>query len=369
MIVLIFYILFLPAEEREKLLGEEETSTVTTTKLKSPVVLLSTDVGTLTQVKEKEIEHTLPPVLVEERSSAEVLAELNPFTVRRGWIREKKKQVTLTIEKHDVTENVFLNFQLAKHVGGLRIKLNMVEIFDGEIEEDVPQTILLKKELLQKINLLEFETYGFGLFAREYAFKDVKIVGDVVDKARKAAFETIVVSPEEHANVERGHLSFFAVCKREEVGVLEISLNGKTLAAGVPNCNSVNRFEFVKDDVKVGKNELLFALERGRVRLDSIVIKTKLKPTKSFIDYFNVNGTIMKKLDARQAKSIIKITFVDDNALKVADLNINGILSTIDQKTSMYEKDITSRTREGNNYVALTPRTELNVVNLQVKVE
>ena len=55
MIVLIFYIMFLPAPEREKLLGENDSVSGTSTSTE-PIMLLSADVGTLTQVKEKDIE-------------------------------------------------------------------------------------------------------------------------------------------------------------------------------------------------------------------------------------------------------------------------------------------------------------------------
>ena len=67
---------------------------------------------------------------------------------------------------------------------------------------------------------------------------------------------------------------------------------------------------------------------------------------------------------------MLRIHFVDDNAEKTAVMNINGILSTIDQRNSLYEKDITSKTREGNNYITLTPKVnELNIVKLEIVLE
>ncbi|MBI4141877.1 hypothetical protein HY484_03060 [Candidatus Woesearchaeota archaeon] len=368
MILLVFYILFLPESEREKLLGENDSTTSFVSSRES-VVLLSDDVGTLTQVKEKDIEHALTPVLLEERVSAEVFAELPPFTVRKGWFFAKPKEFVFSLDKPDLTEDSQLSFHVGMHRGLLSIKVNNVEVFDGELS-DGPQIVKIKKELLQKVNVVEFAGQGFGLLAREYHFSDVKIVGDVKDVARQSVVESFIVSPEEKNALASGYLSFYAVCNRELAGTLTTTLNGKLLSSAVPNCNSVNRFEFVSDDLVEGKNVLNFNMPSGKARLDSVVVKTKLKPTKGYVNYFNVNSTVYNRILTYGDDVMLRIYFVDDNAVKTADLNINGILSTVDQRNALYEKDITSKTREGNNYVALTPKVaELNVVKLEVKVE
>lgn len=368
MILLVFYILFLPASERDKLLGENDSSTRIISSRES-IVLLSDDVGTLTQVKEKNIEHTLTPVLLEERVNAEVFAELPPFTVRKGWFFAKPKEFVVSLEKPDLTDDAQLSFNVGQHRGLLTIRVNNVEVFDGELN-DGPQIVKIKSELLQKVNVVEFAGKGFGLFAREYHFSDVKLVGDVRDVARQSVLESFIVSPEEKNALDSGHLSFYAVCNRELAGTLTTTLNGKSLSSAVPNCNSINRFELVADDFVEGKNILNFDMPSGKSRLDSVVVKTKLKPTKGYVNYFNVNSTVFKRLLSTKDRVMLRINFVDDNAQKTADLNINGILSAIDQHNALYEKDITSKTRDGNNYVALTPKVaELNVVNLEVKVE
>ena len=368
MVLLIFYILFLPASEREKLLGENDSST-SVFVAREPVVLLSDDVGTLTQVKEKDIEHSLTPVLLEERVSAEIFAELPPFSVRKGWWFAKPKEFVFSVENPALVEGGLLSFQVGQHRGLLSIKVNNVEVFDGELNNG-PNVIKIKKELLQKMNVVEFAGEGFGLFARQYFFNDVKVVGDVKDVARQSVVESFIVSPEEKNALASGYLSFYAVCNRELAGTLTTTLNGKLLSSVVPNCNSVNRFELVGDDFVEGKNLLNFDMPSGKARLDSVVVKTKLKPTKGYVNYFNVNSSVFSRVLNNNDRVMLRVYFVDDDAQKTADLNINGILSSVDQRNALYEKDITSKTREGNNYVALTPKVaELNVVKLEVKVE
>ncbi|MBI4140297.1 hypothetical protein HY485_00510 [Candidatus Woesearchaeota archaeon] len=368
MVLLIFYILFLPASEREKLLGEND-STTSVFVASEPVVLLSDDVGTLTQVKEKDIEHTLTPVILEERVSAEVFAELPPFTVRKGWFFASPKEFVFSVENPALVEGGLLSFQVGQHRGLLSIKVNNVEVFDGELN-DGPNVIKIKKELLQKMNVVEFAGRGFGLLARQYFFNDVKVVGDVKDLSRESVVESFIVSPEEKNALASGYLSFYAVCNRELAGTLATTLNGRLLASVVPNCNSVNRFELVGDDFVEGKNLLNFNMPSGKARLDSVVVKTKLKPTKGYVNYFNVNSSVFSRVLNNNDRVMLRVYFVDDDAQKTADLNINGILGSVDQRNALYEKDITSKTREGNNYVALTPKVaELNVVKLEVKVE
>ena len=370
LIVLVFYILFLPESERQKILNETDSENFSNIVNNiEKINLLSSDIGSLSYVKENYIEHSLTPALLDVRANAVVLSEINPFIIRNGWIFSKDKNVGFIVESPELVNNVFLSFQLVKSLGILNIKLNDVSIFEGVLDNDKPALIQLKKNLLQKINTLDFEVAGFGFFAREYQFKDVKIVGDVLDFSRRFVFQTFIVSPEEKANIDSGALSFYAVCSRETVGILNILLNNKVLFAGAPNCNSINRFETLGSDFNEGRNKLSFELPNGKARLDSVVIKTKLKPTKSFIDYFNVNSTVYSKINSKRLKIWLRMDFVDDSKQKIVDVNVNGVLSTVDQSGLKYEKDITSRIRAGNNYLALTPKTELNVVNLKINAE
>ena len=371
MILLVFYIIFLPESERIKILESNETSTVTGTVSTSvsKIILLSEDVGTLTYVKEKELEHTLPSILLEERANAVVLSQVNPFIVRKGWFTATTKDIAFSVEKPSATENVLLSFLVGKHNGYLRVYLNDVNVFDSEVKSDSVQVIGLKKELLKNINTINFKVYGGGILASIYELKDVKIVGDVVDITRKAATVPFIISPEEKTNLLSGYVSFYAVCNRELAGTMTINLNDKILSSAIPSCNSINRIETVGEDFYDGRNVIEFSMPSGKARLDSVLVKTRLKPTKSYINYFNINGTVISKVSARQGKIWLALDFVDDNSRKTADVNINGILSTIDQSTAKYEKDITSKIKEGNNYLAITPRTELNIVGLQVVFE
>jgi len=103
--------------------------------------------------------------------------------------------------------------------------------------------------------------------------------------------------------------------------------------------------------------------------LEQIRIKAILDPTKSYMDYFNVDSKLYETVVDGINDAELVIKFVDDNKLKNAKLNVNGRLYMIDQRTPTYRVDISNVIEEGNNYVELTPLTELNIIKLEITAE
>jgi len=65
----------------------------------------------------------------------------------------------------------------------------------------------------------------------------------------------------------------------------------------------------------------------------------------------------------------MRVTFVDDKKSHRAITNINGVLDAIDQKEAVFERDISRIVRGGNNYLQITPRTSLEILELEIRVE
>ncbi|MFH2028664.1 MAG: hypothetical protein ABIJ08_05970, partial [Nanoarchaeota archaeon] len=68
-------------------------------------------------------------------------------------------------------------------------------------------------------------------------------------------------------------------------------------------------------------------------------------------------------------KVYMKVMFVDDTDRKRADLNINGHLYRIDQYDKTFEREIMNWIEEDNNFVKLTPKTTLDIVEIIIEVE
>jgi len=223
--------------------------------------------------------------------------------------------------------------------------------------------------LLNKTNSLEFRVSG-GFFEKKYfSFMDIKIIGDITDISKQIATNTFTLSDIEFDNLESAYLNFYPICEQERVGLLDIVVNGKTIYSATPVCESANRIDIYKEDLRPGKNTAIFKLSKGTARIEQVRLRTILKPVKSFIDYFTINATLYDDILAGRRIVVLHIEFVDDREVKHAELNINGRLDVIDQREPTYTRAITNVAREGNNYIEIRPLTDLSIVKLQVRVE
>ena len=90
---------------------------------------------------------------------------------------------------------------------------------------------------------------------------------------------------------------------------------------------------------------------------------------KKYLDYFNIDEDLYDKVLAKDAHIILVMEFVDDRKVKEAEINVNGVKDTIDQRDPDYEKDLSKIIREGNNYIEITPKTELDITKLEIRIE
>lgn len=364
-ILFIFYILFLPAEERKELLEIDEDAKLA--ELEG--VVLNETPGRLSFTEKSVFDHDMPNIFLAESRNAVVIARENPFTVRKGWFGEQRKAMVFTIDELENTENVVLGFQAPVRHGTLVIALNGQGIFEAEVKVQNPPPITLPEQLLAASNRLEFAVTGGFFSKRKYELSDVKVVGDVTDVSKQEARASFQVSSVEISNLETSFMDFFPVCDQREIGKLTIELNGRAIYSAVPSCDSLNRQDIFAEDLKRGKNTVLFTLERGSMRLEQIRLRNVLEPVESFIDYFYIKSSVYNDILDRERDVVLRIEFVDDEAVKRAEININGRRDVIDQRDDVYQKNLRSIVKEGNNYVEIKPLTDLDIVKLEVRAE
>lgn len=366
-ILLVFYILFLPPAEREALLSEKNLTD--TGEVIEKQVLLKAPIGNLEFVSENDFEHYLPNLYLHESRGAEILATINAFKIKKTLYKTDRKEHVFGIADPANTQNVFVSFASPLHEGILKVTFNDLDIFEGEVRQTNPPPIPIRKDYLKEKNAIAFQLEGFGMPTREYEIQDMKIIGDVLDVSKMSAKSSIPLSQIEYNNLGRAWLDFYPLCDQLSIGAMTILLNNKAIFSGVPECESLNRKDLYKEDLRYGKNDIEILLSSGSMSLEQIRIKTILDPTKSFMDYFNIKSKLYEDITDgwQQVKLLIK--FVDDNKVKNARLNVNGRLYMIDQRTPTYTVDITNDIEEGNNYVELTPLTELNIIKLEITAE
>lgn len=364
-LMFIFYILFLPPSERKALLGDGNV----TGDGGPEEVLLQSPVGRLQFVSRNQFDHPLPNIYLVETRNAQILAKENPFMIKKGWFSEAKRVFSFSIPDLENTENVILSFQAPERKGILVVTLNGVLIFESPVALQNPPPVGLSKSLLRESNTLEFSVKGGFLSRRKYSFADIKVIGDITDVEKQKSTNTFSVSSVEMNNFESAYLDFYPICEQRTVGTMTLELNGKLISSSVPACESLNRQDLFAEDLRSGKNTLLFKITKGSYRVEQLRVRTVLEPVKAFIDFFNVKSSVYNDILDKDREAMLLIEFVDDEKIKRAELNINGRKDMIDQRDYKYERDISTWIREGNNYIEIKPLTELDVVKLEVRVD
>jgi len=368
-LLFIFYILFLPPDAREELLEGDGTTLSSNGEAIAQEVLLQESIGRLAPQGQTTFDHHIPNLFLAESRNAEVLAQENPFTIHKGLFSEAQHTFTFTLNNLKHTENVLLSYQTLKRGGTLHIVLNGQQLFEGKITRQSPPPLRLPKSLLGETNTITFFVSGGWMEHKEYAITNIQVIGDITDVSKQEATNTFKVSQLEYDNLENSWLDFYPLCEQADVGIMTLTLNGHIIYSAVPACESANRQELYKEDLRFGRNTLVFRIEEGSFRIEQIRVRNTVKPVKNYIDFFSVSPTLYTALLDGRGHIVLRIEFVEDGQTKQAELNLNGQLDAINQREATYETEITNVIREGNNYLEIRPITELNIARIEVRVE
>lgn len=368
-ILLLFYIIFLPADDRRELLFGDNKTDSNNDGLDDHTLLLA-NIGKLDYQSETSYDHTIPNVYLVETKNAQVIDSFNPFIVRSGWFVNEPKTVTFTVPQADLTSNLKLVMDAPLRKGVLNVALNGNTVYEGR--PDAVNVAPVDLRDVQKTNTLTFSSSGVGLAfwrVNEYDLTNVQIIGDITDIEKQESANVITLEPTEARNLKSASLTFYPICTQGSVGPLEVLVNNARVAQSTPDCETVNRIELDPTDLTAGRNTILFKINKGNYRVEQVKLKTELKETPSYIDYFELNETQFQDVIDKDKKLLLKITFVDDKENKRAELNINGKRDFIDQTKPTYERDLVSFAVEGNNYLELIPKSTLNIAKLEVILE
>ena len=377
--LIILYILFLPESEREALLENKTVKKTTSTSEKDAEenLLLREFPGRLDTVS-GITDKTIPNIFLFERTDAKELEKINPFMVRNGWFDKKNNIVSFSIDDLENTDNVILAFNAKKHDGILTIKLNDAIVYENEIETETAAPIKLSRNLLKDQNTLEFSVSSVGIRfwkTNEYSFEDARVIGDITDRSKQESRNVFTLTGTELLNIEKADLRFVPYCKNvASVGVLDISINERNIYSAVPVCEDPTKVTIPVGILDEGENKVIFKTNKGSYSVEQVKVEFQEKDIKTNVYYFEVNRSVMNDIKNRKKDAILTIEFVDDNANKKADLNINNRLSAIDQEKSIFTKTLNDKkdpdyVEEGNNFVEIRPRTRLNIVELRVELK
>ncbi len=373
-VIIVLYIILLPPSEKEKLgLTEEENGGISISEKETNITLLSEDPGTISYISQKDADKTIPNVYLYKDINAKVIEKFNDFYIRNGWFDKIKRNVTFAIDDLENTDNVMLSFVTKKNKGTLTIKLNGEIIYEYDINTLNVEPIELKKNLLTKNNVLEFKVSGIGWkfwSTNEYAFENVRIIGDVTDITRQKSRNVFTLTEAEYQNLDSAELRFVPYCGIEkDIGILDVLINNRNVYSAVPVCDDPVKQPFSINILNSGENNVVFKSTKGSYSIEQIRLELELKETQKIVYYFELNESQFENITKKGKKVNLYITFVDDDEEKKLDLSVNGHLTSIRQDEAKYAKDITHWVEEGNNYIELRPKTTLYIVKLEIKYE
>ena len=133
LLLILFYIIFLPPGEREALLEGDNSDLDGKGDVSENATLLREFPGTMSYLSKKEIKKEIPNVFLIETTNSKELERFNPFYVRNGVLDDKPKTLEFDIDDLKVTNNVRIAFVVKKAKGILTIKLNDEIIYENEI--------------------------------------------------------------------------------------------------------------------------------------------------------------------------------------------------------------------------------------------
>ena len=372
-VIIIFYILFLPPADRSELLDQDFTpGSGTTPSTQQPAkILLDQNVGSLEYYSATPDPHTLSGVSLFAESESQVLTTINPFRVRNGWFEKQGQKVNFAVTDLEHTDQILLTLEATIRQGPLTISLNEQPIYNFVPETGNIGPIDLPKNILRETNVLDFNVASVGWkfwTTNEYAFQQGQIIGEVVDVNKQQSDRSFSLTESEKNNLETVVLTFFPRCNQQEVGNLEIILNGRRIYNAVPTCRSINLQDLFPTELLNGKNDLSFRTRKGEYDIEQIRIETKLKEAKSYVQYFQVDPEADKLLRNAKRPAYLEITFVDDGKEKRGEISVNGRLTFLDQKGATYAQRIDGFLNQGNNYIELRPESSMQISQLRVVI-
>ena len=372
LVIILFYIVFLPPSEREALLeskgiddpdedDDDEDGNIT---------ILSEAVGTLSYLGKGKVETTIPNIYLSETTSAEELVTFNPFYIRNGWFDKKPKTITFKLDNLENTANVVLSFKARTHKGILTIKLNDNTIYDYRVARLDVEPIKLNKEFLKAENILEFTVSSVGISfwrTNEYSLEGIRILADITDLSRQKSQNIFTLTSGEYQNIEKSTIRLIPYCDvQEDVGILNIDVNNHNIYSSTPVCDDPIVQEFSSDIVNIGENNIIFKSNRGSYSVEQVRLTFDLKEAKSVTYFFELEQEDYDDINDEEKSAWLKLKFVDDEENKEAEISINGHRTQVDQTRQTYTRRIDHWVKSGNNYVTIKPKSLLKIVSLDI---
>jgi hypothetical protein len=369
--LIILYIIFLPSDEREELIGENESTSDNGDE--DATILLSEKELVMEHIENDEIEHDLPSVNLYTSTEAKTIREETSVYVKSSLFDKQEKTINFGVKDIENVKNPIISFNAKKREGILTITLNENEVFSSKVDTYNPEPIAIPEDALKESNELKISVSGVGIAfwrTNEYLLEDFKISADVTDTTKKESELTFIIPKSEFDNIEEAELRFVPECQPSKVEKLEVSLNGNEVYFSIPDCGTPMPLDISPSDLVKGENKLVFKTEKGRYLMDQIKLTTTMKETPSYTFYFDLDKEDYDDIKDNNKKINLTFYFVDDISDKEAEILINdGKLFMTRHHKFEWSANIKNYVESGSNSLKVLPEEKLEIRKLQVKLK
>ncbi|MFH1054184.1 MAG: hypothetical protein V1740_07230 [Candidatus Woesearchaeota archaeon] len=307
-LIIVFYILFLPPEERADLLGEGPGGGTGTggnsggTNTGAGYVfeketLLSLNVGRIDPYQDV-LDKTIPNTYITQTTDAAILTEFSPIYVKNGIFDKKSREVMFSLDETDNVNNIYLSMTAVKRKGVLTIKLNGKNIFEYALTKTNIDPIRLDKRMIEDQNTIEFSVSSVGMkfwTTNEYSLEDLKIIADVTDVSQQRSRNIFTLTEAEYENIEEATLKFVPYCGGlASSGQLMVGINNKNVFSSIPICADPYYIPLSRRMLSAGENYVTFSTTDGSYSIEQVMIEFQSKPTKSIVEYFEMDRILFE---------------------------------------------------------------------------
>lgn len=297
-LMMVFYIIFLPPDQRAALLNEGTVntggnptgSTGSSGVNPTEVEFVFEGPGAVTERTRNEYDHDISPFYLKGEFEARVLGDSNDFLVRSTLFQTKSHTFEFTIENVNEMKNPVMSFNARKANGILTVILNGREIFSGELEQ-FNNAFQLDPQLLAGQNTVSFVVDSPGLAfwsSHLYEIENLRVIADVIDTGELDATHVIDIRAVEVQDLQSARLRFLPDCQ-SDVGKMKIYINNQMIFDKVPDCQVLNVVSVPRDVLVAGQNFVQFSVEEGTFLMDQIKLLTRLDDDDGLTYYFDLD--------------------------------------------------------------------------------
>lgn len=343
-ILLVLYLVLLPADTREGLLGGSGPDVAPNESVRN--VLLS--YAPSNDPQEGIRSRSLPVVQLRTATEGNALAERSSVSVSRSVFDSASD--TLRFSAPDNAQSVLLSFSVAEANGMIRIYLNNELIEQTVLDRRQPEPIALPAVLLSSDNELRFELapVGFSFWKTDrYELRNVRVTADVDSFERASQTYRFVMS--DVASLQQAQLEFFVDCYRPG-GRLEILHNDNMVYSGFPTCGIPLSLELAPAQMSESENFLSFSIESGEYLIDQAELITVHEP-ESRSSTFTVTQQQLNDLRARGSEVFLGLSF--ESAVAQGTVVVNNQPLNFRTDKQSFASAITPYVVAGQNSVSL----------------